>query len=114
MAMEKQWMEDEVVLGTYGRVSGKRVESFADCDDEAGLYRGEGTEAMHEAKKYLINQMRGVGLEVYYDEVGNLYGRRAGKKDCKAVATGSHMDTVGNGGQLDEARRNRRLCASHI
>jgi len=40
---------------------------------------------------------------VYFDNVGNLFGRRKGLKDLKAVATGSHVDTVNNSGQLDGA-----------
>ena len=101
--MEKTWMENEVVLGTYGRASGKRVESYADCDDRSGIFRAEGSVAIKEARDYLVSEMKKIRLEVYYDEVGNLYGRRPGKEGYKAVVSGSHIDTVLNAGQLDGA-----------
>lgn len=42
------------------------------------------------------------GMQVRYDSVGNLIARREGlNPDCPAVAIGSHLDTVYNGGQFD-------------
>ncbi len=43
--------------------------------------------------------MREAGLEVGRDEVGNLFGRRGNAR----VWTGSHLDTVPNGGRFDGA-----------
>lgn len=40
-------------------------------------------------------------LEVRIDEVGNMYGWRKGRTDAKAVALGSHLDTVSTGGRYD-------------
>lgn len=101
--MEKQWMENEVVLGTFGRTPPVRVESFAHCNETTGIIRPEGSLAIKQAKDYLIQEMKAIGLDVYFDNVGNLFGRRKGLKDLKCVATGSHVDTVNNSGQLDGA-----------
>jgi allantoate deiminase len=46
--------------------------------------------------------MRELGLQVRSDAVGNLFGRLEGD-DPTAVMTGSHIDTVPNGGPLDGA-----------
>jgi allantoate deiminase len=43
--------------------------------------------------------MREAGLEVAQDEVGNLFGRRGAAR----VWSGSHLDTVPNGGKFDGA-----------
>jgi acetylornithine deacetylase/succinyl-diaminopimelate desuccinylase-like protein len=43
--------------------------------------------------------MREAGLEVGRDEAGNLFGRRGNAR----VWTGSHLDTVPNGGRFDGA-----------
>lgn len=48
--------------------------------------------------------MEAVGLVVRVDPVGNLVGRRAGADDSlPPVATGSHVDTVVEGGKYDGA-----------
>ncbi|MBK5252909.1 MAG: M20 family metallo-hydrolase [Peptostreptococcaceae bacterium] len=44
--------------------------------------------------------MKKKGFETYYDEVGNLFGRIKGNSD-EIVLTGSHRDTVKNGGKYD-------------
>lgn len=44
------------------------------------------------------------GLTTYYDEVGNLFGKLEGSKySDETILTGSHVDTVKNGGKLDGA-----------
>jgi allantoate deiminase len=45
--------------------------------------------------------MAEAGLEVRRDAVGNLFGRLAGKQQGPAVLTGSHLDSVPNGGNYD-------------
>ncbi|MDR2079536.1 MAG: hydantoinase/carbamoylase family amidase [Treponema sp.] len=74
---------------------------YQDIDDSTGIFRPEGSSAMDEAKAYLIAEMRQAKLSVTCDRVGNLYGRRAGTAGARAVLSGSHVDTVKNGGQLD-------------
>ena len=46
--------------------------------------------------------MAASGLETRFDEVGNLYGRLSGTEyPQEVVLSGSHIDTVVNGGNLD-------------
>lgn len=46
--------------------------------------------------------MRDAGLEIHVDEVGNIFGIRAGKDNSLApVAMGSHIDTQPTGGKFD-------------
>lgn len=46
--------------------------------------------------------MEDAGLEVRVDDIGNVFGRRAGTDPAAAaVLLGSHIDTVGNGGRYD-------------
>jgi N-carbamoyl-L-amino-acid hydrolase len=45
--------------------------------------------------------MRELGLQVYVDPIGNIFGRRAGTEDVAPVMTGSHIDTVRTGGRYD-------------
>ncbi|TNV20689.1 allantoate deiminase [Buttiauxella sp. B2] len=47
-------------------------------------------------------RMQQDGLETRFDEVGNLYGRITGQRyPNEVVLSGSHIDTVVNGGRLD-------------
>ena len=48
----------------------------------------------------LENWMREKGFRVYYDNVGNLFGHIAGKHP-EVILTGSHRDTVKDGGKYD-------------
>jgi N-carbamoyl-L-amino-acid hydrolase len=54
------------------------------------------------ARDYVIDLMRQAGLEVRIDEFGNVIGRLEGTdKNAAAVITGSHLDTVPEGGHYD-------------
>ena len=55
-----------------------------------------------DALDYLAELMREAGLEPHIDVAGNLVGVRAGTDAAKApIVTGSHIDTVINGGHYD-------------
>ncbi|KGE18901.1 allantoate amidohydrolase [Paenibacillus wynnii] len=57
-----------------------------------------------QAQLFLQGKMAGFGLKVGTDKVGNVYGRLAGRNpDDKVILTGSHVDTVVNGGKYDGA-----------
>lgn len=57
-----------------------------------------------EAQRGIEGYMKEIGLQTYYDDVGNLFGRLRGtNKDAKAILTGSHIDTVRDGGKYDGA-----------
>lgn len=54
------------------------------------------------AQKGLEEKMKEIGMEVEYDEIGNLYGTIVGSEEPDSIiATGSHVDTVEKGGRLD-------------
>lgn len=53
------------------------------------------------ARDLLSKWMKAEGLEVRVDELGNMYGLKKGRKEGKAVALGSHLDTVTTGGRYD-------------
>ncbi|OKP89439.1 M20 family metallo-hydrolase [Paenibacillus sp. P32E] len=64
------------------------------------LYTPEWSGAQH----FLQEKMAGLGLEVHTDPVGNVFGRLSGSQDSdKVILTGSHIDTVVNGGKYDGA-----------
>ena len=60
------------------------------------------TDANREALDYIAGLMQEAGLETRIDAAGNLVGRRAGTDPgLKPLMTGSHIDTVPNGGHYD-------------
>ncbi len=77
------------------------------ADPEGGVTRLLYTDAWQQAQQALARRMQKLGLEVRFDAVGNLYGRLPGTAanlaGLKPVLTGSHIDTVANGGKYDGA-----------
>lgn len=72
-----------------------------------GLKNGGTTRLLYtkewlDAQKALKKEIENCGMEAYFDDIGNLFGRLEGtdKKD-EVIATGSHIDTVVSGGKLD-------------
>lgn len=62
------------------------------------------TDAWSEAQHALKHVMQQKGLDVRFDAVGNLFGRRTGVEEPEAIIlTGSHIDTVQEGGKFDGA-----------
>ncbi|MCP3763601.1 allantoate deiminase [Domibacillus sp. A3M-37] len=62
------------------------------------------SEAWSEAQHALKSVMHQKGLDARFDEVGNLFGRLTGTDEPESVIlTGSHIDTVKDGGQFDGA-----------
>src|SRR5262249_13573971 len=53
------------------------------------------------ARAWVRNRMRELGLDVWADEGGNLFGRRRGKKGGAFVLTGWRLDSVPAGGRYD-------------
>nr|WP_112182784.1 MULTISPECIES: allantoate deiminase [Paraliobacillus] len=69
---------------------------------EGGTNRLLYNEAWIEAQQELEQTMQGFGLATHFDAVGNLFGKLAGTNtEEKAIITGSHIDTVTNGGVYD-------------
>lgn len=63
-------------------------------------WRATYTEEDAKAVELLKSYMTESGMEVYFDAVGNLFGRLPGK-DSQVIMTGSHRDTVRHGGKYD-------------
>jgi allantoate deiminase len=67
-----------------------------------GVTRLSFTEEERAAKDLVASYMREAGLAVREDAAGNLIGRREGRmEDAPTVLTGSHLDSVRNGGDFD-------------
>ncbi|MBP0593673.1 Zn-dependent hydrolase [Paraburkholderia sp. LEh10] len=55
-----------------------------------------------EGRDLVVRWMREAGLEVHVDQIGNIFGRRAGRNNAlPPVMTGSHIDTQPTGGKFD-------------
>lgn len=71
-------------------------------DDEGGLTCAYMTPAHQRTARRLAHWMREAGMDAHIDAVGNVVGRYAGTDpDAKTLLTGSHYDTVRNGGKYD-------------
>ena len=68
-----------------------------------GMWRSPFTDDDVRAKEVLSGWMNENGLEVNYDNGGNLIGSLVGSGNDGTVMTGSHLDTVKSGGHLDGA-----------
>ncbi|KDR96302.1 allantoate deiminase [Peptoclostridium litorale DSM 5388] len=77
------------------------VSAFGELD-EGGMSRLLYTPEWLGAQNFLKEYMDNKGFTTYFDNVGNLYGKIEGT-NCsdKTVLTGSHVDSVKNGGILD-------------
>lgn len=77
------------------------ISSFG-LDDLGGTSRLLYSESWLEVQKGLQKKFEELGMEVRFDEIGNLYGKVIGTDNRdETIATGSHVDTVVNGGKLD-------------
>ncbi|KAF1302550.1 allantoate deiminase [Enterococcus saccharolyticus] len=71
-------------------------------DPTGGMTRLLYTDSWLEAQKFVETQLTNAGLTAAFDEVGNLFGRVEGTKyPEETILSGSHIDTVVNGGNLD-------------
>jgi N-carbamoyl-L-amino-acid hydrolase len=71
--------------------------------DDAGAQRVAWTETWHEARAFLGELLAEIGASSELDEAGNLWARVDGDDGAGAVAVGSHLDSVPDGGWLDGA-----------
>lgn len=63
-----------------------------------------GSEADRDAREYLVDALEAAGMDVRVDPVGNVAGRwvpDGADPDARAVALGSHLDSVPRGGIFD-------------
>jgi allantoate deiminase/N-carbamoyl-L-amino-acid hydrolase len=74
----------------------------ADSDDPANLTCSYLRPAHRLTAATIRDWMLGAGLDTHIDAVGNVVGRwRSGNPGAKTLVTGSHYDTVINGGRYD-------------
>lgn len=77
----------------------KTFTSSTDCDGQTRLAYTPEDEAAHH---FIITEMEKKGLIVRQDSVGNIFARLPGQyPDLPAIGTGSHLDTVPQGGAYD-------------
>lgn len=69
---------------------------------KGGVCRIALTDADQQGRDLVVQWFKEAGLSVRVDQVGNVFGRRAGTDpQARAVATGSHIDTQPTGGKFD-------------
>ena len=78
------------------------LKKFNSCPEQEGITRALFSKAELEARNYVKNLMKQAGLLVEEDAIGNIYGTLMGSNpDLTPVWSGSHIDTVRNGGMYD-------------
>src|SRR5712691_4452466 len=91
------------------RIDGARLERRLDdlyvigAEPDGGAYRPLYGAAWATALERVERWLKDAGLKTRRDAVGNLWGRADGADKGKCIVTGSHIDTVRNGGRLDGA-----------
>ncbi len=73
------------------------------AEPDGGAYRPLYGAAWATAVERVERWLKDAGLKTQRDAVGNLWGRAEGTDKGKSIITGSHIDTVRNGGRLDGA-----------
>ncbi|MFD2042861.1 M20 family metallo-hydrolase [Ornithinibacillus salinisoli] len=105
--LEKQLMNNYDSKHDYDGISGKRLAyrlgeiSNIGLTKEGGSNRPGFSHEEKQAKELVIGWMNEAGLDVRMDGAGNVFGRLEGKKDLPAIISGSHVDSVPNGGHFD-------------
>ena len=90
------------------RVNGKRLRSTLEEMAKIGATTGGGVQRLtlsdedKRARDLFVLWLQELDLEIQIDEMGNIFGRRAGKNDDLApVMSGSHIDSQPKGGRFD-------------
>ncbi len=82
----------------------KRLFELAEVgqQESGGVTRLSYTEEERAAKELAASYLEEAGLKIYEDAVGNLFGRREGRRpEAPVLLVGSHLDSVYNGGNFD-------------
>src|SRR3989449_10801578 len=66
-----------------------------------GLTRLALTDEDKRGRDWMVARMREAGLSVTVDQMGNIFGERAGASPLPPVMMGSHVDSVPTGGRYD-------------
>ncbi|MBG9542852.1 N-carbamoyl-L-amino acid amidohydrolase [Cytobacillus firmus] len=107
MNLYEQLVKDYDKELTHSGVNGERLASRLDelsrigLMDSGGVTRPGYSAEEKEAKELVIKWMKNAGLTVTEDGAGNVFGRLEGKTAGPSIASGSHVDSVPNGGHFD-------------
>src|SRR5499426_2428166 len=94
-------------LGGNMRIDRKRLEQSMEdlgrigATERGGLTRLALTDEDRRGRDLLVRWMREAGLRVTVDQMGNIFGERAGQPGQPPVMMGSHADSVPTGGKYD-------------
>lgn len=80
----------------------RKLATFGFNEKDQGIYRQGFSDADMAARRWLLDELRSLGLEAQMDGAGNVSGR-LGSAKTPAVLIGSHIDSVPCGGMLDGA-----------
>lgn len=69
--------------------------------EDGGLTRLLYSDEWFEAQNKMKEQMEIIGMSAEFDSVGNLFGTIQGSESDEIIGTGSHIDSVVNGGRLN-------------
>ncbi len=70
--------------------------------EKGGLCRLALSDEDRQVREWFVEACRAEGCEVCFDELGNLFARRAGHRpDLHPIAIGSHLDSQPTGGRFD-------------
>ena len=89
------------------RIDRKRLEQSMEdlgrigATERGGLTRVALTDEDKRGRDLLVRWMREAGLRVTVDQMGNIFGERAGEPGQPPVMMGSHADSVPTGGKYD-------------
>lgn len=107
MNLYEQLIKDYDQELTRSGINGERLASRLDelsrvgLMDSGGVTRPGYSAKEKEAKELVIKWMKNAGLTVTADGAGNVFGRLEGKTEGASIASGSHVDSVPNGGHFD-------------
>ena len=103
---EQVWGDD--VNRKNLRINGLRLREALEEMAKIGTTAGGGVQRLalsdedREARDLFIKWLNELDLEVMIDEMGNIFGKRAGKgRDLSPVMSGSHIDSQPKGGRFD-------------
>jgi hypothetical protein len=82
----------------------QRIKALSEfgANEDGGVDRVAFSEADIAGRAYIMDLMKGAGLETSVDTAGNIIGRREGSEpDLPPILFGSHIDSVPGGGNYD-------------
>lgn len=90
------------------RINGKRLQDSLEEMAKIGATPGGGVQRLtltdedKQARDLFVKWLKELDLEITIDEMGNIFGKRAGKNnDLPPVMSGSHIDSQPKGGRFD-------------